>query len=101
MTTTNYVVNYNHKSDKQHINEIKIAMMHIRRKRSMKKKQYRRRMMETFRRLSKETGQKIHNTDRINTPKWGSVIRVNCSHKGEILTSYAQAWDIVNEIVNK
>ena len=55
--------------------------------------------METFRRLSKKTGQKIHNTDRINTPKWGTVIPAG-PNKDEVLRSYQQAWDTVNAIIN-
>jgi hypothetical protein len=38
-------------------------------------------------------------TDRIGTPKWGSVISTG-PHKGEVLRSYQQAWDTINAVIN-
>ena len=63
----------------------------------MTKKQYSRRMMELKRKLAKESGIKHHHTDRKCTPIWGAVIQCG-SHKGEVLRSYEQAWDCVNEV---
>ena len=65
----------------------------------MTKKQYNRRMMELKRKIAKESGRKHHHTDRKCTPVWGTVIKTG-SHKGEILTSYQQAWEVISEIIN-
>ncbi len=66
----------------------------------MTKKQYKRRMMEslrTFRSKYVPDGNMI--TDRINTPKWGTVIPTG-PHEGEVLRSYQQAWDTINAVIN-
>lgn len=66
----------------------------------MTKKQYKRRVMETFRTFKlKYAPDKKMVTDRINTPKWGAVIPLG-PHKGEVLRSYEQAWDSINAMIN-
>lgn len=64
----------------------------------MTRKKYRRKMMQFQRSLTawaKERGLVYSkNTDRVNTPNWGHVITVG-PHKGEILRSYAQAWETI------
>lgn len=71
-----------------------------REEKDMTKKQYKRRVMEsirTFRSKYVFDGKII--TDRISTPKWGSVISTG-PHKGEALRSYQQAWDTINAVIN-
>ena len=69
----------------------------------MTRKQYRRKMMQLFRNIkkyNKENGlSKFKNTDRVTTPIWGTVIMTG-SQKGEILTSYNQAWKMICEILS-
>ena len=65
----------------------------------MTKKQYKRKAMEIFRAFAKKNGGKFHYTDRINTPKWGSIITIG-PHKGKALRSYEQALDTINAIIN-
>lgn len=66
----------------------------------MTKKQCKRRVMETFRTFkSKYAPDKKMVTDRVNTPKWGTVIHSG-PHKGEVLRSYQQAWDSINALIN-
>lgn len=49
---------------------------------------------------AKENGLKVPKTaDRVNTPLWGTTVVIGF-HKGEILTSYAQAWDIMKEVLS-
>lgn len=64
----------------------------------MTKKQYRRKIMQVKRNIRKYgEGYRPKITDRIITPKWGTNI-VFGIHKGEKLTSYKQAWDVVAEV---
>lgn len=66
----------------------------------MTKKQYKRCVMEALRIFkSKYVPDKKMITDRIGTPKWGSVIPTG-PHKGEVLRSYQQAWDTINAVIN-
>jgi hypothetical protein len=66
----------------------------------MTKKQYKRRVMETFRTFKmKYVPDEKMITDRIGTPKWGYVIPAG-PHKGEVLRSYQQAWDTINAVIN-
>ena len=66
----------------------------------MTKKQYKRRAMESLRTFkSKYVPDKKMITDRIGTPKWGTVIPTG-PHKGEVLRSYRQAWDSINAVIN-
>lgn len=66
----------------------------------MTKKQYKRNAMNVFRIFkAKYMPDKKMITDRISTPKWGSVIPAG-PHKGEVLRSYQQAWDSINAIIN-
>lgn len=66
----------------------------------MTKKQYRRYVMKTLRIFkAKYVPDKKMITDRIGTPKWGSVIPTG-PHKGEVLRSYQQAWDTINAVIN-
>ena len=66
----------------------------------MTKKQYKRNTMKAFRIFkAKYVPDKKKITDRIGTPKWGSVISAG-PHKGEILRSYQQAWDTINAVIN-
>lgn len=71
------------------------------RKKDMTKKQYKRRMMESLRifRSNYVPDEKMI-TDRISTPKWGTVISTG-PHKGEVLRSYQQAWDTINAVINE
>ena len=70
------------------------------RKKDMTKKQYKRRAMEALRAFKvKYAPDKKIVTDRIGTPKWGTVIPTG-PHKGEVLRSYQQAWDIINAVIN-
>lgn len=66
----------------------------------MTKKQYKRHAMKAFRIFKvKYVPDKKMITDRIGTPKWGSVIPTG-PHKGEVLISYQQAWDTINAVIN-
>lgn len=66
----------------------------------MTKKQYKRYVMKTLRRLKVNYApDKKMVTDRISTPKWGAVISIG-PHKGEVLRSYEQAWNTINAIIN-
>lgn len=66
----------------------------------MTKKQYKRCAMKTLRTFkTKYVSDKKMITDRIGTPKWGSVISTG-PHKGEVLRSYQQAWDTINAVIN-
>ena len=66
----------------------------------MTRKQYEKKMMQLQRNLNifaKEHGMKISKTvDRVGTPKWGTIIEIG-SHKGEILRSYQQSWEVISE----
>lgn len=68
----------------------------------MTKKQYRGKMMQLQRNLDKigkAAGMKHSNcTDRVAIPNWGVTITYG-KHKGEILTSYEQAWDMISEFL--
>lgn len=68
----------------------------------MTRKQYAKKMRQLQRNLNKyakEHGMKISKTaDRIGTPKWGSEIIIG-SHKGEKITSYAQCWELMKELL--
>nr|DAT54676.1 MAG TPA: hypothetical protein [Caudoviricetes sp.] len=66
----------------------------------MTKKQYKRCAMKALRTFkTKYVPDKKMITDRIGTPKWGSVIPTG-PHKGEVLRSYQQAWDTINAAIN-
>lgn len=66
----------------------------------MTKKQYKRHAMKALRIFkAKYVPDKKMITDRIGTPKWGSVIPTG-PHKGEVLRSYQQAWDTINAVIN-
>lgn len=66
----------------------------------MTKKQYKRYVMKTLRIFKTNyVPDKKMITDRISTPKWGSVISTG-PHKGEVLRSYQQAWDTINAVIN-
>lgn len=62
------------------------------------RKQYRRKMMQFQRNLNKYA--KEHglapskHTDRVPTPHFGTVMLAG-KYKGQVLSSYEQAWDIV------
>ena len=59
-----------------------------------------RKLQENLNIFAKENGMKISKTaNRVGTPKWGTTIEVG-SHKGEVLISYAQAWDVMKEILH-
>lgn len=66
----------------------------------MTRKQYVAKMRQFQRNVAKyakENGLPVpKSSDRVLTPRWGSVVTIG-SHKGEMLTSYAQAWDIIEE----
>lgn len=66
----------------------------------MTRKQYVRKMMQVQRNIekyAKENGLKpSKKSDRVGAPKWGTIIQIG-SHKGERLSSYSQAWDIITE----
>lgn len=66
----------------------------------MTRKQYKRKMMQLQRNINKYAEEKSlpksKNTDRVSTPNWGTIITIG-SQKGEILTSYKQAWEIICE----
>lgn len=66
----------------------------------MTKKQYKRCAMKALRTFkTKYVPDKKMITDRIGTPKWGSVILTG-PHKDEVLRSYQQAWDTINAAIN-
>lgn len=68
----------------------------------MTRKQYKRKMMQFQRNVTawaKQNGYAYgKNTDKINMPNWGRVITTG-PHKGEILRSYAQAWETVKDVL--
>ena len=69
----------------------------------MTRKQYTRKVMRLQRNINKygeENGMsKSKATDKVKTPKWGTIITVG-SQKGETLTSYKQAWEIICETLS-
>ena len=68
----------------------------------MTRKQYVKKIRQFQRnaaRHAKEYGLKApKSADRIPTPKWGTIVPIG-SHKGERLSSYAQTWDIISEML--
>lgn len=68
----------------------------------MTKKQYQKKVRQFQRnvaRYAKETGGKrITCADRVNTPKFGTVIPCG-KFEGQTLRSYQQAWDTMYEIL--
>ena len=56
-------------------------------------------LQRNLNKIAKAEGMKTSNcVDRVATPNWG--VTITCGkHKGEILTSYSQAWDMISEFL--
>ncbi len=68
----------------------------------MTKKQYQKKVRQLQRniaRYAKQTGGKrITSADRVNTPKFGTVIPCG-KYEGHTLRSYQQAWDMMYDVL--
>ena len=68
----------------------------------MTRKQYEgkmRQLLHNLERIGRANGTKSsHHADRVAVPTWGTPITYG-RHDGEILTSYAQAWDMLVDIL--
>ena len=62
----------------------------------MTRKQYKRRMMEMYRKL-KRYNPDFKYTDRVGRPQFGTILSTG-SHAGEKIVSYKQVWGIINEL---
>lgn len=69
----------------------------------MTRKQYRRKMMQLLRNIKKYNEEnelcKFKNTDRVSTPKWGTLITIG-TQKGEILTNKPDTFRHCNAAVD-
>lgn len=69
----------------------------------MTRKQYRKKVMQLQRKLTAWAKKKrlvySKNTDRISAPNWGCLITLG-PHEGEVLRSYAQAWETIEYVFN-